>query len=145
MKIPVINHSDTECLVQQGDRIAQLIIEQIKTPNMKTVQSLQSSERGSKGFGSTGTSSKPVHGERLFFKAKLKIGGRYIQAKLLLHCGATSPKLREEYGKDNQILTKQRKKPISLWNASQQPITGAGRFYTQPLGFVIGNHSEVLV
>ena len=126
IKILLISHSDTEFLVQQGDRIAQLILEQVKTPDTKTVQSLQSTERGSKGFGSTGISSKPVHGERLFFKAKLKTGGYYIQARLLLDCGATSPILREEYAKDNQILTKQRKKPISIWNASQQPIAGAG-------------------
>ena len=82
IKILLINHSDTEFLVQQGDRIAQLILEQITTPDTKTVQSLQSTERGSKGFRSTGISSKPIHGERLFFKAKLKIGGRYIQARL---------------------------------------------------------------
>ena len=109
------------------------------------MQSLQSTERGIKGFGRTRISSKPVHGETLFFKAELKIGGRYIQARLLLDCGATSAILREEYPKDNQILTKQRKKPISIWNASQQPMAGAGRFYTHPLGLVIGNHCEVLV
>ena len=110
MKILLINHSDTEFLVQQGDRIAQLIFEQIKTPDTKTVQSLQSTERGSKRFGSTGIFTKPVHGEKLFFKAKLKIGGHYIQATLLLDFGATSPILCDEYAKENQILTKQRKK-----------------------------------
>ena len=145
INILLINHSDTQFLVQQGDRIAQLILEQIKTPDIKTVQSLQSTECGSKGFGSTSTSSKPVHGERLCFKAKLKIGGRYIQAKLLPDFGATSPILRKEYAKYNQILIKQRTKPMSIWNASQQPFAGAGRFYTQPLGLLIGNHSEALV
>ena len=140
---------DGKCIfrgvVQHGDRIAQLILEQIKTPDTKTVQFLQSTKQGSKAFGSTGISSKPVHGEKLFFKAKLSIGGSYIQARLLLDCGATSPILREEYAKDNQILTKQRKKHISIWNGSQQPIAGAARCYTQPLDLVIGNHSEVLV
>ena len=145
IKILLINHFNTEFLVQQGDRITQLILKQIKTPDTKTVQCLQSTEQGSEGFGSAGISSKPVHIERLFFKAKLQIGGRYIQARLLLDCGATSPILRKEYAKDNQILTKQRKKPISIWNASQQPIAEAGRLYTQPLGLAIGNHSEVLV
>ena len=123
-------NSDAEFLVQQDDRIAQLILKQIKTHDTKTVQSLQSTKQGSKGFRSTSKSSKPVHGERLFFEAKLKIGGRYIHARLLLDCRATRPILREQYAKENQILTKQRKKPISIWNASQQPITGAGRFYT---------------
>ena len=41
IKMLLINHSDYEFLVQQGDRIAQLILEQIKTPDTKTVQSLQ--------------------------------------------------------------------------------------------------------
>ena len=68
-----------------------------------------------------------------------------MKARLLLDCGATSPILREEFVRDQQILTKQRTKPISIWNASQQPITGAGRYYTQPIGLEIGNHSEVLV
>ena len=37
IKTLLINHSDTELLVQQGDHIAQLILEQIKTPDTKTV------------------------------------------------------------------------------------------------------------
>ena len=78
-------------------------------------------------------------------KVELIIGGRYIQASLPLDCGATSPILYAEYTQDKQILTKQRKKPISISNASQPPIAGAGRFYTQPLGLVRVNHYEVLV
>ena len=70
-------------------------------PDMKTIQCLQSTERGSKGFESIGISSKQVHGERLFFPAKLKLGGRYIQARLLLDSKATSTILHEEYAKDN--------------------------------------------
>ena len=107
VKILLINHSDTEFRVQQGDRIAQLILEQIKTPDTKTVQFLQSTDRSSQRFASTGISTNPVHGERLFFKAKLNIEGRYIQARLRLDCGAISPILHEEYAKDNQIPTKQ--------------------------------------
>ena len=79
---------------------------------------------------STGTSDKPEHGEWLFFKVKLKVAGKYIPVKLLLDCGATSPILREGFVKDKQILTKRQKNPINIWNASQQPIAGAGRFYT---------------
>ena len=37
IKILLIYHSDTEFLVQQGDRIAELILEHIKTPDTKTV------------------------------------------------------------------------------------------------------------
>ena len=36
IKILLITHSDTEFLVQQGDLIAQLILEHIKTPDTKT-------------------------------------------------------------------------------------------------------------
>ena len=73
------------------------------------------------------------------------MAGKYIEARLLLESGPTSPIVREEFVKEKQILTKTRKNPISIWNASQQPITGAGRYYTQPIGLEIGNHSEVLV
>ena len=111
---------------------------------------MDKTERGSKGFGGTGIAGitvqdKPVHGERLSFKAQLKIVGKYIEARLLWDSGATTPLLREEFDKEKQILTKKRKNPISIRNASQQPITGAGRYYTQPIGLEIGNHSEVLV
>ena len=61
IQILLINHSDNEFLLQHGDRTAQLILEQIKTPDTKTIQSLPSIEQGSKGFGSTGISSKPIH------------------------------------------------------------------------------------
>ena len=109
IKILLFNHSDTEFIIREGAIIAQLIREQIQTPDTKTVQSLQSTERGSAVFGSIGISSKPLHEETLFFKGKLKIGIHYIQASLLSDCGATSFILHEEYANENQILTIQRK------------------------------------
>ena len=91
VKVLLVNHSNEKFQVTTGDRIAQLILEQIKNPETKLVPTLSQTERGSKGFGSTGTSDKPEHGEQLFFKAKLKVARKYIPAKLLLDCGATSP------------------------------------------------------
>jgi dUTP pyrophosphatase len=43
--------------VKQGDRIAQLILEKICTPDVVQVETLESTERGAGGFGSTGVSS----------------------------------------------------------------------------------------
>lgn len=40
--------------VKVGDRIAQLIIERILTPEVEEVDDLDSTVRGSGGFGSTG-------------------------------------------------------------------------------------------
>ena len=37
-----------------GDKVAQLIFEKIKTPVLKEVNSLEDTDRGNKGFGSTG-------------------------------------------------------------------------------------------
>ena len=107
IKILLINHSDTKFLVQQGDRIAHVILELIKTPDTKTIQCLQSNKQGFKEFGSTVISSKLVHEERLFVKARPTIGGCSIQAKLLLNYGATSPLLHGEYTREKQIPTKQ--------------------------------------
>ncbi|KAF8314609.1 dUTPase-like protein [Cantharellus anzutake] len=50
----LFNHSDKEFLVSEGDRIAQLIIEKIETPEAIEVQDLEETLRGTGGFGSTG-------------------------------------------------------------------------------------------
>ncbi|XP_057975662.1 deoxyuridine 5'-triphosphate nucleotidohydrolase [Malania oleifera] len=50
----LFNHSDVDFEVKAGDRIAQLIIEVIVTPDVKEVEELDTTERGVGGFGSTG-------------------------------------------------------------------------------------------
>ncbi|OTA55515.1 dUTP diphosphatase [Hypoxylon sp. EC38] len=55
VKVLLFNHSETEFPVAVGDRIAQLIVERIYTPEVVEVQELEESVRGAGGFGSTGT------------------------------------------------------------------------------------------
>ncbi|XP_010539067.1 PREDICTED: deoxyuridine 5'-triphosphate nucleotidohydrolase [Tarenaya hassleriana] len=50
----LFNHSDVDFEVKSGDRIAQLIIEKIVTPEVMEVEDLDSTVRGEGGFGSTG-------------------------------------------------------------------------------------------
>lgn len=50
----LFNHSDVAFEVKTGDRVAQLIIERIMTPEVVEVESLDSTVRGAGGFGSTG-------------------------------------------------------------------------------------------
>ncbi|KAH6780556.1 DUTP-PYROPHOSPHATASE-LIKE 1 [Perilla frutescens var. hirtella] len=50
----LFNHSDVDFQVKAGDRIAQLIIEKIVTPEVTEADDLDSTARGSGGFGSTG-------------------------------------------------------------------------------------------
>ncbi|TXG52248.1 hypothetical protein EZV62_021417 [Acer yangbiense] len=50
----LFNHSDVDFEVKVGDRIAQLIIEKIVTPDVLEVEDLDSTVRGEGGFGSTG-------------------------------------------------------------------------------------------
>lgn len=57
VKVVLFNHSEEDFAVTSGDRVAQLIIEQIMTPNVEEVQNaadLDLTARGSGGFGSTG-------------------------------------------------------------------------------------------
>ncbi|KAK9271076.1 hypothetical protein L1049_026665 [Liquidambar formosana] len=49
----LFNHSDVDFEVKAGDRIAQLIIEKIMTPDVMEVEDLDSTVRGVGGFGST--------------------------------------------------------------------------------------------
>ncbi|XP_010677507.1 deoxyuridine 5'-triphosphate nucleotidohydrolase [Beta vulgaris subsp. vulgaris] len=54
VKVILFNHSDVEFEVKVGDRIAQLIIEKIITPDVLEVDDLDATVRGAGGFGSTG-------------------------------------------------------------------------------------------
>ena len=55
VRVLLFNHSETDFEVREGDRIAQLIIERICTPEVIIVEELEESLRGAGGFGSTGT------------------------------------------------------------------------------------------
>ena len=50
----LFNHSKVPFQVKIGDRIAQLIIEKIITPNIIEVENIDDTARGECGFGSTG-------------------------------------------------------------------------------------------
>eukprot|EP00199_Chlamydomonas_sp_CCMP681_P003147 CAMPEP_0119113478 /NCGR_PEP_ID=MMETSP1180-20130426/44071_1 /TAXON_ID=3052 ORGANISM="Chlamydomonas cf sp, Strain CCMP681" /NCGR_SAMPLE_ID=MMETSP1180 /ASSEMBLY_ACC=CAM_ASM_000741 /LENGTH=176 /DNA_ID=CAMNT_0007101581 /DNA_START=525 /DNA_END=1055 /DNA_ORIENTATION=+ len=50
----LFNLSDEPFLVKRGDRIAQLILERIATPEVEEVTSLEETTRGEGGYGSTG-------------------------------------------------------------------------------------------
>lgn len=50
----LFNHSDVDFTVKPGDRIAQMIIERILTPEVLEVEDLDATVRGAGGFGSTG-------------------------------------------------------------------------------------------
>lgn len=49
------NHGKQEQVIEPGERIAQLLITPVWTPAYREVSQLSSSERGTGGFGSTGS------------------------------------------------------------------------------------------
>lgn len=52
--VVLFNHGDSDFNVKQGDRIAQLILERIMTPEVVEVDALDETTRGAGGYGSTG-------------------------------------------------------------------------------------------
>lgn len=50
----LINHGEESLTVSNGDRIAQMVIAKHETVEFEQVESLDETERGSGGFGSTG-------------------------------------------------------------------------------------------
>jgi len=54
----MINHGKADCRIQEGDRIAQLIIERINTSDIMEVDELELTERANSGSGSTDMSPK---------------------------------------------------------------------------------------
>jgi dUTP pyrophosphatase len=58
LAVILINHDPLEAIsFKKGDRIAQLVIQQVEKAEFVEVSSLPGSDRGSGGFGSTGKSS----------------------------------------------------------------------------------------
>ena len=55
VKVLLHNHGSATLEVKPGDRIAQLIVERIAMVDIEEVENLDATERGDKGFGSTGT------------------------------------------------------------------------------------------
>ena len=54
VKVLLFNHSEVDFEIKEGDRVAQLVLERIYTPEVLVVEELKESIRGAGGFGSTG-------------------------------------------------------------------------------------------
>lgn len=54
IRVVLFNHRNQDYTVQAGQKIAQLVILPIITPNVEIVAHLDNTERGNGGFGSTG-------------------------------------------------------------------------------------------
>jgi len=52
--IILFNTTNNEFIVKKGDRIAQAVVNKVEIPKIIVVEKLNSTERGEKGFGSTG-------------------------------------------------------------------------------------------
>jgi dUTP pyrophosphatase len=55
VKVILINHGRTEFVVEQGEKIAQMVIKPVLTVEVTQVEELSSTPRGEGGFGSTGS------------------------------------------------------------------------------------------
>lgn len=52
--VKLYNHSNKDVYIEKGQKISQLVILPIITPELELVDSLEDTERGDGGFGSTG-------------------------------------------------------------------------------------------
>lgn len=63
--VVLFNHGDKDLVIAQGDRIAQLVLEKIAIAEVVEVESLDATERGAGGFGSTGVKKAKVDNEEM--------------------------------------------------------------------------------
>lgn len=54
VKVPLINHGDSDFVIARGDRIAQMVIATVTRIAWTEVEELDETARGSGGFGSSG-------------------------------------------------------------------------------------------
>ena len=58
VKVVLVNQGNQPYRVEQGDRIAQLIIEKINNEELQEVANLDDTKRGTQGFGSSNTKAQ---------------------------------------------------------------------------------------
>ncbi len=54
ISVIIINHGETDFIIIDGERIAQMIVAQVSRCNWSLVENLEDSQRGNGGFGHTG-------------------------------------------------------------------------------------------
>lgn len=54
IKIVIFNHSEEDFSIKIGDRIAQILLIPVSTPNIEVIKEIPETARGENGFGSTG-------------------------------------------------------------------------------------------
>ena len=54
IRVKLYNHGSESYVIEKGDKISQLVILPIATPQIELVGELENTERGNNGFGSTG-------------------------------------------------------------------------------------------
>ncbi len=54
IRVKLYNHGDKPYTVRSGDKISQLVILPVFTPDLELVDELEETDRGNNGFGSTG-------------------------------------------------------------------------------------------
>jgi len=54
IKIILTNLSDKAYVINKGDKVAQMLIQKVESPDIEEVEVLDDTERGEGGFGSTG-------------------------------------------------------------------------------------------
>jgi len=55
IKVILINHGQHAFTIERGQRIAQMVVEKFETVNWDVVDTLEETDRGEGGFGSTGS------------------------------------------------------------------------------------------
>lgn len=55
ISVVLVNLSDKDLKIEKGHKIAQMLVQKVENPEIEIVESLDDSERGEGGFGSTGS------------------------------------------------------------------------------------------
>ena len=108
VKVILMNHGTQDCLIQAGERMAQIIVEKINTETAVQVEHLANTDHGTKGFGSTDQNprrtikSNPTIPQICFLLAYYKDNEYFDNGDLARHLRAQRNKLMMT----NAVITK---------------------------------------
>lgn len=148
LKVLLINSSDRELQVKQGDRVAQLIIERIADADLTEVDDLTDTNRSGKGFGSTGILSMEMLGMDRRRKLEVEIqlrdvgSGRAAKAKVLIDSGATGMFVDETWARKQGWELEEATTRVPVYNVDGMTNKGGRIKHTVELLIRYEEHQE---
>lgn len=152
VKVLLINNSDKDFHVEYSARVAQLILECNKLPEIDIVTTIRDTVRGSGGFGSTDTVLRGNNivvkgqgrGRQLTIPVTIEVpeSGKLVDVLALIDSGSTGCCISQDFATKNGLKQVAFEKSIAVFNADGTHNAGGAITHYTSVSMAVGKHKE---